>query len=189
MAEVADHELAVLRNSYGLLATMDNNPESKRLLEQALKVVKPEVVTEEEIAARLAKPYIDEVKATQAQLQEFLDGQKARDEAQAAAAATSNVNAAFARLAKVGYQEDGLAKIKQLMLDRNIADPEAAAALFDKQNPPQEHQQPGWTPQSWEIGSTASPSTDLKELFANEDAWADREAGRVLNEIRLGEAA
>lgn len=189
MAEVADAELGILRNAYNVLAQMGGDPKAKTHLERALKAVKPEIETEEDVAARLAQPHVEKIDGLAAQMTEFLEAQKKRDEDNAAAQRTADVEAAFQRLEKAGYQEDGIAKIKQLMVDRAIADPEAAAALFDKQNPPQTNEQPAWTPTNWEIGSTTAPSADLKELFANEDAWADREAAKALNEIRLGQAA
>lgn len=189
MAEISDQELGVLRNAWALLQQVEGNPDAKPLLEQAIKTVKPEVQTEADIAARFAKPYVDQIETLRGDLTALTTSLKEREEAAAAKATETEIAGAFQRLTKAGYTADGITKIQEMMVAKNIADPDAAAALFDKLNPPAQHEQPGWAPSTWEIGSTAGSNADLKMLFQDEDRWADREAANVLNEIRLGQAA
>lgn len=188
MPEITEAQLAVFQNALGLVQQMNSNPSAKTHLERAIKVVKPDVETEEEAGLRLASPHIaplqEQMTAIQASLKAITDGQAT----QQTAAQEATLNARFDALAKQGFTEDGIGKIKQLMVDRGIADPDAAAALFEKNNPPAKQEQPGWTPDRWNFEETASP-VDVAGLFKDEDKWADQAATDVLNEIRLGKAA
>jgi hypothetical protein len=76
-----------------------------------------------------------------------------------------------------------LDKIKALMVDRNIADPEAAAALFERMNPAPVESRSTWEPDTWNIKDDAVEN-DVKGLFADPDRWADREVGKVLADVR-----
>jgi DNA polymerase III delta prime subunit len=187
MAEVSDDQLAQFQRGMALLEKLNGNPEAKKSLERAIKVVHPEVQTEEEVAERMAKPYVDQFQGLTSKLEERL---AKIDEREAAAAEREQVNAlesAVGRLRSAGYTDEGLEQIKKLAVERSIPDLEAAAALFDKQNPPAPAQQAGWVPDHW--SNSDNGDTDTKALFANEDKWADREAVNVLNEIRLAGAA
>lgn len=83
--------------------------------------------------------------------------------------------------------EDGIEKVKQLMVDKSIADPYAAAARFLELNPPQTQEAPAWTPQHWNMDQqTGGDAESLKALFADEDRWADNMAGVALQEHRAG---
>ena len=187
MAEVADDQLVVFQNAMRLLEGMNKNPEAKRSLEKAIKVLHPEVETEEEIAARMTQPGLEKVEGVAAKLQERLDAFDKREADLKEREQVAQLESAVGRLRSAGYTDEGLEQIKKLAVERSIPDLEAAAALFDKQNPPAAPQQPGWQPDHW--ANADSGDTDTKALFANEDRWADNEAAKVLNEIRLGQAA
>lgn len=189
MPEITDQELALYRNGMALLQKLDANAEAKPFLERAIKTVMPNVQTEEDIAARFTAPLTEKVTGLETQLNAALAGLKQRDDDAATAQITGQLTDAFSRLQADGYTPEGLEKIKTLMVERKIADPEAAAALFDRQNPKPAVDNPAFAPSTWEIDSTAAPGIDTKALFANEERWADQEAVNVLNEIRLGKAA
>lgn len=185
MAEISDNELTTLRNAMSLLQGMNNDPKSRAHLEKAIKVVKPEVVTEEEQAERMAKPFVEKFESATKTLEERIAALDARDAAAAERDQERALDDSFSRLRKAGYTDDGLEKIKKLMVDRSIPDPEAAAALFDKQNPAPPADAPGFTPDHWNF-QTDESKRDIKGLFADPEKWADKEAANVLNEIRLG---
>ncbi len=187
MPEISDAELATLRNADALLRKLDADPRTKPGLEAAIKIHHPEVVTEAEKAEQLAKPFMEKVEGVAESLKARLDKLDERDAAAVTAQTESRITDAFARLRKDGFTDDGIEKIKTLMVDRNIADPEAAAALFEKQNPPVQEES-SFSPSAWEVGSTA-PGTDLASFFKDEDKAADLMAAQVLNEIRVGKAA
>lgn len=188
MAEVSDSELAILRNSFKLIQDLDKDPAAKAHLERAIKVVKPDVQTDEDKATQIVQPILDRMEKELAARDERIEKLVNSASEQEQTRQIAEIDGAFTRLASQGYTDDGIAKIKQLMVDRKIADPEAAAALFDRQNPPAPAEQPGWTPDHWNMEETVTP-TNVKELFANEDKWADKMAAQVLNEIRVGQAA
>ncbi len=189
MPEVSESDLLQLRTAYALVKKMEGNPDSKLLLERAAKVVVPDLQTDEEIAARFVAPQAERIDQLTTKIDELTASLAEKDKAVTESATLSQMESAFTRLKGSGYTDDGIEKIKALMVDRKIADPEAAAALFDRQNPAPPQEQPGWVPDTWNLESTAAPGVDVKALFANEDRWADQEAANALNEIRLGKAA
>lgn len=186
---ISAQEHGILTEGLKLLQQMNANPKAKVDLERALKTVRPEVEIEEDVATRYTAPVREDVSKLQETVNTFIESQKARD-AKADEDRTNDMIAGqFADLQKKGYTDEGMEKIKGIMVDRKIADPEAAALLFDKLNPKPVQENAGWIPQQWEMDSTAPQGVDTKALFANEDKWADAEVGKVLNEIRLGQAA
>ena len=192
MSEPAAQDPATVmaHRALALVQQMDQNPEAKALLDKAIKAVRPEHQTEEELALRTAAPFIERVEAVSTQMQEFLNAQKEREERQAEERTVAQLEQDFAALAKRGYTGEGLEKIKELMVTRKIADPTAAALLFDSLNPAPPSEAPGYVPQTWDLSAAAGKGEDdLKMLFQNEDRWEQNKIGEVLNEIRLGKAA
>jgi hypothetical protein len=189
MPEVSDAELAVLRNSQALLAKLNGDARTRPLIEQAVKVHHPEVETEADVGARLAKPHIEQFTAeVVTPLQEELKALREQREAQATQTTQAQMEAAFGQMRQRGFTDDGIERVKALMVERSIPDPLAAAALFNELNPPAPQEAPGWTPAAWNYAETATDN-DLKGLFANPEAWGDKTAATVLNEIRVGQAA
>lgn len=187
--DASNPTLAVQQRALALLQQIDANPDAKVHLERAIKAAVPGTVTDEDRAQQLTAPVLEQVKGIEAKLDEFLTSQKSAAEAAADAAAQRSLDEQFSALRQRGYTDEGIGRIKQLMLDRTIADPEAAALLFDKLNPPPPAEHASYSPQGWDIGAAAANSDDLKLLFTNEDAWEDRKIAETLNEIRLGKAA
>lgn len=184
MAEVADADLAVLQNAYALLKEMQADPKAKRDFERAIKAVRPQVETEADVADRIAAPYVEQIKALEDKITARFSEEDTRRAARAEADQERSVSDAFTRLSEQGYTEDGLDKIKALMIDRRIPDPEAAAALFDKQNPKPPSDTPSWEPNYWSNDPNLAVNT--KELFEDSERWADKEVGKVLHEMRKG---
>lgn len=192
MAEVPDAELAILRNSYALLRKMETDPRSKPSLEAAVKVHHPEVRTEADVAAEATAPILEPIKASLEKINARFEAEDAKAVERQQTADEANLSTAFANLRSQGLTEAGEAKVKELMVSRNIADPEAAFALFERNNPKPAADAPSWQPDGWDF-STTTPSQgatrDLEGLYANEDKWADQEAALTLNEIRVGQKA
>lgn len=190
MPEISQDQLDLLQRSHNVLLKLNEAPETRPLLEKGLKHHFPQVVTEEEAAARLVTPQLDSFKKEvfeplAAELKALKEDRAAARESQT----TAELEASFARMRKErGFTDDGIEAVKKLMVDRSIADPDAAAARFAELNPPQSQEAPGWTPNSWNLTETAS-DVDVQGLFANEDKWADNMAAQTLNSIRVGQAA
>lgn len=183
---VDPNTLALLQRSHQVLMQMNGDPKSRPLLEDALKVIIPDVKTEREIAAELVAPQIaafeEKLKPALQQLETIAADRQAYIER----STTEQLESAFNEMrTKRGLTDDGIEKVKQLMVERSIADPHAAAALFLEQNPPQSQEAPSWTPQHWNMDQqTGGDAESLKALFADEDRWADNMAGVALTEHR-----
>jgi hypothetical protein len=188
MATIPDEQLDALVKAGQLLQTLQSNPHALAHLEAAVKVVNPNVETSAEVAARQARPLIEpleqQLQAVQQKLDQRIAADDERESNRQSALAEASMSQSFRRLQdNDGYTTDGIEKIKQLMVDRNIADPDAAAALFDRMNPPAKQEQAAWEPQHWNLQDNAVEG-DVKSLFADPDKWADNTVGQVLLEER-----
>lgn len=190
MAEIDDDKLLLLQRSHDVLMKLNGDPNTRPLLERGIKHHFPDVVTEEEAAARMVAPQIEKFQTeVVAPLADELKALRESREQQRAQQTEAELNSAFSEIRRSrGFTDEGIEAVKKLMVDRSIADPHAAAALFAEQNQPAPQDAPGWTPSHWNIDQTVT-DFDLKGLFENEDAWGDRMAAKALNEIRVGQAA
>lgn len=189
MPEVDADTYELLTRSHNVLMKLNGDSRTRPDLEKAIKVHFPEVTTEAEAGQRLIQPHLealnnDVINPLAAELKAL------REEREAAktAASTAHLETTFSDLRKTrGFTDDGIEAVKKLMVDNNIADPLAAAARFSELNPPAQDIS-GFTPPAWNLDQTAS-DFDVKGLFADEDKWGDTMAVKVLNEIRVGQAA
>lgn len=190
MAEVNDETLALLQRSHDVLMKLNGDARTRAPLEAAIKVHYPQVVTEEDQRQQLVAPQLEAFKTQIVDpLREQLEAFTTARQTEAAARTESDLASAFTDIRKNrGFTDDGIEAVKRLMVDRSIADPHAAAALFAEQNPPAPQEAPGFQPQHWNMEQTVT-DFDLKGLFENEDRWADNMAAKALNEIRVGQAA
>lgn len=172
--EVDEEELKTLRNAKGLLNQLLSDAKTKRNVEQEIKKLHPNTRTTDDFVA----PYMDEVRAIGKKVDDFINGYT--NEKQDTA-----LNAAFTDLTNPKgawcLTSEGLEKVKEIMQQRHVADPYAAAALFVRQNPPKPSRPSGLEPTGWGIGAKTKDE-DLKLLFEDEDAWLDRELGKIYEE-------
>lgn len=178
--------LDTLTRSHQVLMSLNGNPQARAHLEDSLKVVFPEVKTERELAKDLVAPQLEAFKEELKPVIEKIESIAADRDASVQAQTEQQLEAAFANMRKTrGFTDDGIAAVKKLMVDNNIADPEAAAARFLELNPPQTQEAPSWQPQHWSMEQTTGGDAEsLKQLFADEDRWADNMAGVALQEHR-----
>jgi hypothetical protein len=95
---------------------------------------------------------------------------------------------AFKSLRAQGYTDEGIEAVKDIMKNEGIKNPNHAAAIFDKMNPPQPAAPNGLASSSWNFGGQGTADEDLKQLWTNEDAWADKEAIKTFQEFRTNKA-
>lgn len=183
MAEIDDTPLETLQRGWALLQSLSSGQATKRGFERLVKQIHPEVQTTDDVAQEVAAPYVEQIQGLQGKLDAFLTAQQARDAKAVESQQAADLNAAFGRLRAQGLQDEGVEHVQKLMIDRNIADPEAAFALFERQNPKPAQTAAAWEPDSWNIESTAV-ERDVKGLFENPDRWADVEVHNVLREMR-----
>jgi hypothetical protein len=187
--EVEEVELETLRNGMKLLHAMSNNPAARVELQKAVKAVNPEFKTEEEQANELAAPHLAKVEALIKPISERFEKMDADALAAADAAAKTRLEDGFANIrSNSGATDEGIEATKKIMIERNIADPEAAWLLYLKNNPPpvQAPSASAYSPERWAITETED---DLKEWFSNPDKKEDKEIAKILTEMRQGAQA
>jgi hypothetical protein len=186
MAEVVidEAQLNALTAAQKLLEQINSDPKTRPLLTKAIKAHYPNTRTDEDVAEEVARPYIEKVEATASKLEEMFSKIAEREAKDSEARALSQLESSFSRLKSTyGYNDEGIDKIKALMVDRSIPDPDAAAALFERQNPKPTEVRSSWEPDSWNLREDAV-AVDVQGLFADPDRWADKEVGKILFDIR-----
>lgn len=166
MPEIDDDELKNLRAADALLKRLRGSPKTKSVVDGAIKTIFPETVIDDDFQ----EPMRNAITAIGTKLDKFLDAQTTREE-------DNKLEAAFGQLrTDGGYTDEGIDKIKKIMIDRKVADPFAAAAYYEKLNPPAEPQKPtSFAGMSWGIGAKTDDA-DTKLLFEDEDAWMEKQA-------------
>lgn len=184
MPEVSQEELNILTGAYTLLSKLHGDVKTRGQFEGLVKQVNPQAVTSHDIAAPHLKPIQDEL----AELKKWRADREKRDRE---TDQDGKLAAAFDKLRREdGLTDEGEKTVKKLMVDRNIPDPEAAFALFQRQSPPptpidgmHSNGMPG---RRWGDIEAAQASDAL--LFADPDRWATDTASKVLTEMRAGRA-
>lgn len=182
--ELPEEDANTLARGMKLLQTLNSNPAARPLLEKAIKAVDPNVRTTEEQVSELLAPQISVVNKIAEELKAEREERAAERQRDTEAAAERAMNDAFSHLrAREGLTEDGERAVKELMVDRKIADPAAAFALFQKQNPTPSVSEPSYVPQTWDF-EKAAVDNDVAGLFSAPDRWADQQVGQILTEMR-----
>ena len=176
-------QFQTLQRGQLLLQKLSQTPSTKRSFERLVKEIVPEVQTTADIVQEEAAPYIEQITAVGKKLDDFLAAQEAREAASADAAANASLSEAFVKLRAEGLTEAGEAEVKKAMVERNIADPYAAFALWERNNPKPPEGLAAWEPDSWNFAKNAV-GRNIDELFKNPDLWADEEVGHVLADLR-----
>lgn len=185
--ELTDEEANAARRALQLVAQLNGNPEARRYLENGLKVLNPEVTTSDDVIANIRKPLEEEIAALKKQREDDIAAKAASDKEAAEALALKRMEESFNRLrTNEGLQPEGETKVREIMQSRGIYDPEAAFALFEKQNPRPVSEQASWTPQSWSVEDHVGPSAE--DWFKNPDKAQDEAIAAVLTEMRRGDA-
>ena len=168
MPELSDEELRVLQGSKKLLDKMLGSPKTKRATEKIIKEHFPETVTTDDIA----EPYVAEIKELRKELHEFRDGLKGKE-------LDSKLEKGVEYLkTERDFTDEGIEKLKKLMIEREIPSILDAAAVWEKRNPPKPQEPSIMAPTDWGFGrKTDDPNVKL--LFEDEDAWAEKEARRA----------
>ena len=172
MPELSDAQYQELLGAHRLMTALINGETRKDTL-KLFKKLNPQAPIPEIDAA---EPVLNEVNSLKQQiekLQQKLDNEKQ----------DMKLQSAFDRLARErGITQDGLDKIKTLMVEKAIADPDAAADHWEKLNPKPEPVQSGGY-----VGSSFMDVEGDKELepwLQNEDRASDKAIAEVINEYR-----
>ena len=171
MVEISEQEAKILGGSKALLDKLLANPKTKRQAEALIKTVHPEAVTTDDIV----EPYVAEIKELKKEFQDYVKGQKG-------AALDSKLEKDISYLRNErDFTDDGIEKLKKLMVEKEIPDIVVAADHWERQNPPKPQEPSLISPTDWGFGRKTEDA-DLNLLFSDEDAWAEKEATRAWNE-------
>lgn len=191
MIEITEEEHNQLQALRGVAAKIVAKPESRRLLEQAQKLVDPNAATPllDQEAAQLAP-----VKAMETALNERIAKfEKERDEEKREStlrAIAEKQTAGLSRLRKAGYTDEGVAAVQKLMEDKGLLDVDDAVAIFERANPPQMPSTPsgGMTGTAWGFADNSDSDKSIQELIANkgEGNTVDKMAIQALQDFRSG---
>jgi len=182
--------LSKLNNfAHGLL----QNPQSALLVEQAAKIVDPNIKT----------PRLDQRAAIQSPMQQMQDDMaKLRKEiADRDAAVTQNQtlqalsqkrDEGFRALRRSGWMDDSIAAVEKIMDEKGILDVEIAAAYHEKMHPPQSPAMPGssggWNFMEQIDDSDKELNGMIEALAGKDEIKADRIADsltrKALQEVR-----
>lgn len=160
--------------AYALLDGVLKDPKVRAKQLALLKEHKPDFVVPEIDAAAPINARIDGLQA---------DNEKLRKEL-AERDASASMQSKFDKLQRdQGLTDEGVEKVKKLMVERSIPDPVDAAVIFASQQPKPDPAEPvGYSPTHF-LDDT---DKDLEPWFANEDRQAEIETANVLREIRAG---
>ena len=114
------------------------NPDGRKLLEQAQKTVQPNAPTPAmDAAAALQAPILELTKKFENLSQSIIDDRTKRDETDKLSKVEGMQAAAFARLRQHDkYTDAGIEAVKKLMAEKGILDPIDAACIFERMQPP-----------------------------------------------------
>ena len=186
-----------LQQSNRLKQTMENwlrNPKAKRKILEAQKLVDPkadipeldEVDPVEEIRASTAKEIADLKK-------ELADKDAARERDGRIAQLQAMKDTGIKKLREGRYTDEGIKAVEKIMEEKGILDPLDAAAIFERDHPPQAPVQQSGTG-SWNFGELPSSTDDADEKYVDQllkggkngisDGALSQRISQTINEVR-----
>jgi hypothetical protein len=172
MADISDENLKLLQGSKALLDKLLTG-KTRRQAERLIKEHFPDTVTLDDMAEPFVKSVEDKVDQIAKDFSEFkkdMVGRKLDDK----------LERDIQRLRdERDFTDEGIEKLKKLMVEKEIPDIIVAADHWERQNPPKPQEPSIMGPTDWGFGRDHSKDENLKLLFDDEDAWAEQEARRV----------
>jgi hypothetical protein len=174
---IDDERAQVLEGANRLMDQLLTNPKTKHVVERAIKEIHPAVVTD----ADRAQPLIAAITNVNKKVDQTINYLRSKELDGALGAQFDKVKTDY------GFTDEGIDELKKFMIAEKIPQAEAAAALWQRRHPPAPPQAPSlFAPQEWGFGRVGTDE-DRKLLWTNEDAWAEKQARKVLEEIAKGQ--
>lgn len=191
--QVDEGQFLATRGLVQLYEQINANPKARELLHSAAKIVNPTIATPELDAKAELRAELDAEKAERLKLQERIDADiAAREAADRTRQFTESWNSKVSGLRRAGYTDEGIEKITKLAEERGLVDLDAAAALFDKMNPPAPVSQPGGGINGLDLfQQSAQDNEDFKKLLESQgdNPAAERNMiNQALTDYRSGRA-
>jgi hypothetical protein len=169
MADLSDAEIAELQNNKSFVDRLMADPATRPLVLQAAKKMSPNTYIPEIDAA---KPLVDRI----AKLESVIVGMHNKNQSDKNQA---TIAGARDRLRSEGWTTEGIGAVEKLMVERNIPDYDAAAALYEKMHPQTADVVPSYAGERWTLPND-------KNLMADPDGWGDTEMANALRDFRSG---
>lgn len=186
--EVDEEDVRRLNGLQQTVSTLWGNPEARKLIQRAQKLVDPKAKTPDlDAEEQLVAP----VKALEKKFEDYIAETKKTETERTQERQISELKSLQERgweaLRKEKYTDDGIKKIKELMDEKGILDPLDAAAIFDRANPPPAPVTPGGSG-AWNFTELpkegAEPFKALIDTKGQNDLTVDRMAWEAINEVR-----
>lgn len=134
--EIDETELANYRQVAGAMQQMLANPQTRRKVLEAQKILRPDAVIPELDAA---KPVLDEIDRLSKRFDSFAEDSKkdreARDEKERLGSLKSRWSQGQAAAKAQGYDSDGMKALEAFMEEHGIADHDIAIPAFERKHP------------------------------------------------------
>jgi hypothetical protein len=194
MVEVDELQLQQSNRLKQTMETWLRNPKAKRKILEAQKLVDPkadipeldEVDPVEEIRASTAKEIADLKK-------ELADKDAARERDGRIAQLQAMKDTGIKKLREGRYTDEGIKAVEKIMEEKGILDPLDAAAIFERDHPPQAPVQQSGTG-SWNFGELPSSTDDADEKYVDQllkggkngisDGALSQRISQTINEVR-----
>jgi len=191
IVELDEDEYNRMKALQGVAAKIVANPNARKMLEQAHKLVEPNAPTP---LLDQEKAQLEPLNAIKTELTTEIEKlrKEREDEKREAtlAAIAQRQQTGLAKLRREGYTDEGVAAVQKLMEDKGLLEVEDAVAIFEKANPPKTPSTPsgGMTGTAWGFAdSTESTDKSIQDLIASKgqnESLVDRMASQALNEFR-----
>ena len=170
MPEISDSELNVLKGAHALLDKMAKG-KNRRQFERMVKEIMPEAQTTDDIL----EPTNEQIKALEDKFDKYVKDQEGRK-------LDNQLDSEIAELkSQRDWTDEGIEKLKKMMLERSIPSIKDAADLWEHRNPPKPQEPSLISPTDWGFGKKTDDK-DVELLFKDEDAWAEKTAREVWSE-------
>ena len=192
LIEVDEDELLRLRRVNATVGKIAQHPEAVTLLEQAHRFVDPEAPTPALSRKKELEEPVNKVKAEfEAFKKEQAEKEAKRDHDAKITQLSTLRETGLAKLKRNGWTEDGIKAVEALMEEKGLLDPQDAADLYEKRNPPPLPATPtggigGWNFADMPSGDSQD-DTFVKKLLdtqGKQDGVADHQAQLALQEMR-----
>jgi len=171
MVEITDSDLRILTGSKALLDKLLQGKTRARQ-EALIKEHYPDTNTTQDIAEPFVKPLEEKIEKLS---KDFADYRK---EVQGKDLDTRLAKDIKYLQEQRDFTDEGIEKLKKMMIEREIPSIIDAADLWTHRNPARSQEPSTLSPSDWGFGKkTEDP--DMKLLFEDEDAWAEKEARKA----------
>ena len=189
--EFDEVELQRLQKQDRTVHALMSNPQAKKKIFEAYKVVEPNARIPELEMEEAAKAPVMQLEKTVKELQDQIAADKAEREKQLKLdSLNGSMERGFAKLRRDGWLDDGIENVRKLMDEKGILDPEDAAAIYLAKHPPQAPATPSGTG-SWNFmeppaddGDSYTKALMSSKSAADNEQLAMNEARKALNEFR-----